>query len=283
MGEAGADRPDTLSWMTGMVFDDVAAEYDRHRPTYPDELVDEACDRAGLRPGDEVLEIGCGTGQLTSSLVARGLNVTAVDPGKNLVALAAQKAEATFINARFEDADLRQHGYQAVFCASAFHWIDPKVSWRKAADLLVDEGTLALVTYCGLEDPRTKADQDAVLKILAAVAPDVAAAWPVYRDLDATRNGAGQRRANVSKTWAWLGSHDIAEDYAEALFDDARVMLMPALLEHTPAELNAIMSTMSMYAGLSTDQRQALKHGYEQLGRTIRSSTVAILVTAKRA
>jgi ubiquinone/menaquinone biosynthesis C-methylase UbiE len=63
----------------GRVFDAVAAEYDRSRPTYPDELVDAACELAGSANGDEVLEVGCGTGQLTRSLVARGLHVTAVE------------------------------------------------------------------------------------------------------------------------------------------------------------------------------------------------------------
>ena len=72
----------------GKVFDEVAAEYDRHRPTYPDELVDQACAVAGIGSGDQVLEIGCGSGQLTRSLVARGLHVTAVEPGTRLVTLA---------------------------------------------------------------------------------------------------------------------------------------------------------------------------------------------------
>ena len=75
----------------GKVFDQVAAEYDRHRPTYPEELIDLACELAGLERGDGVLEIGCGTGQLTRSLLARGLRVTAVEPGAQLAGLAQQR------------------------------------------------------------------------------------------------------------------------------------------------------------------------------------------------
>ena len=74
----------------GTVFDEVADEYDRTRPMYPDALVDRACEVAGLGYGDPVLEIGCGTGQLTRSLIARGLRVTAVEPGGNLIRLAGQ-------------------------------------------------------------------------------------------------------------------------------------------------------------------------------------------------
>ena len=159
--------PGSTARRYGTVFDEVAAEYDRHRPAYPDELVDQACRAAGIGSGDHVLEVGCGSGQLTSGLVARGLHVTAVEPGKNLIALARQNLEGAgeveFVNAQFEDAVLPREQFQAVFSASAFHWIDPKVSWQKAADVLVPGGTLALIQYCGLEEPRTKRDQEAAL------------------------------------------------------------------------------------------------------------------------
>jgi hypothetical protein len=42
----------------GKVFDGVAVEYDRSRPTYPEELVDHACEVSGIASGDLVLEVG---------------------------------------------------------------------------------------------------------------------------------------------------------------------------------------------------------------------------------
>src|SRR3974390_2302616 len=170
----------------GKVFDEIAAEYDRRRPTYPDELVDQACQVAGIGSGDHVLEVGCGTGQLTRGLVARGLHVRALEPGKSLMALARQNLEGAgeveFLNAQFEDALLPREQFRAVFSASAFHWVDPKVSWQKAADALVCGGTLALVQYFGLAGPHSKLDQEAVLGAMRKVAPDIAADWPTYRD-----------------------------------------------------------------------------------------------------
>jgi SAM-dependent methyltransferase len=301
-------RPESTARSYGMVFDEIAAEYDRHRPAYPDELVDRACQVAGIGSGDPVLEVGCGTGQLTRSLLARGLRVTALEPGQNLIALAIQNlagagagagavtgagAEAAmgagaaeFVNARFEDAALPRDHYRAVFSASAFHWIDPEVGWQKAADVLVPGGTLALVQYCGLEEPRSKEDQEAVLAAIRKVSPDSAANWPTYRDLDATLAGVEQRRDNVSQAWAWLGCYDLGQDYASRLFGDVQVAVMPKLVEHTPDELNAIVRTMSFHARLSPDQRQALEREqqavYERLGRPIRASIVAALVTARR-
>jgi ubiquinone/menaquinone biosynthesis C-methylase UbiE len=274
----------------GKVFDKIAADYDRHRPAYPDELLDQACRVAGIGSGDHVLEVGCGSGQLTRGLVARGLHVTALEPGTSLIALARQNlagaGEVDFLNAQFEDALLPREQFRAVFSASAFHWVDPKVSWQKAADVLVPGGTLALVQYFGLEEPASKGDQEAVLAAMRNVAPDIAAHWPAYRDLDATLAGMEQRRGNVSEVWAWLGSYDIGQDYAGGLFSNVQMAVRPKLVEHTPDELNALVRTMSFYARLSPGQRQALEHEYEacyvRLGRPIRASTVAALVTARR-
>ena len=140
--------------------------------------------------------------------------------------------------------------------------------------------------YFGLEEPRTRQDQEAALAALKKAAPDIAASWPTYRDLDATLAGIEQRRGNVSQVWAWLGSYDIGQYYAARLFDDAQVAVMPKLVEHTPDELNALVRTMSYYARLSPGQRQALEREheaiYERLGRPIRASVVAALVTARR-
>ena len=278
----------------GTVFDELADEYDRTRPMYPDALVDRACEVAGLGSGDPVLEIGCGTGQLTRSLVAQGLRVTAVEPGENLVRLAGQNLAGTgpgtgsveFVNARFEDAALPSAHFQAAFSASALHWVDPAVGWRKIAGVLTAGGTLALLSYFGIDDPRSRDDQDAMLAAMAKVAPDIAAGWPVYRDIDGTLEGVERRRGNVSEVWAWLGSYDMAQDAAACLFGDVEVALVPKLVEQTGSELNATFRTMSYYARLSPPQREALAQEceaiYARLGRPIRASVVTALVTARR-
>ena len=111
--------PDSDERRYGRVFDEIAAEYDRYRPAYPDQLIDQACRVAGIGNGDPVLEIGCGSGQLTRSLAGRGLRVTALEPGPRLLSLARQNladsAEVEFVNARFEDARLDRGRFLAVF------------------------------------------------------------------------------------------------------------------------------------------------------------------------
>ncbi len=271
-------------------FNQIAAEYDRHRPTYPDALIDQACEAAGIIAGARVLEIGCGTGQLTRSLLARGLRVTALEPGDELLRIAQENlkdaGDAEFVDERFEDAQLPSESYQAVFSASAIHWVDPDLSWRKIADALAPGGTLALIQYCGLEEPRSAADQEALLSILRSHAPEVAATWPACRDLDSTIAGVHERRGNVADGWAWLGSYDIGRDYAADLFEDAQLATVPTLNEHTAEEASALFGTLSFWARISPAQRDSLVRDvhafHERLGRPIRASTVAALVTARR-
>lgn len=281
----------TLERSFGKVFNQVAVEYDRHRRTYPEQLIDDAYELAGIESGDDVLEIGAGTGQLTGSLVARGMRVTALEPGDRLVAIARRNLHGSgaveFVNARLEDASLLREHFQAVFSASAIHWVDPDVSWRRAAQLLVPGGTLALVQYVGLDEQRSAEDQQALLDAIRRIAPQLAASWPSYRTLESTVAGVRERRENVSEVWAWLGSYDLARDYAAGLFEDVQIAALPTLLEHTPDELNALLGTMSFWSRLSLEQREALENEsralQERLGRPIRSSVLACLVTARRA
>ncbi|HEV3322420.1 MAG TPA: methyltransferase domain-containing protein [Solirubrobacteraceae bacterium] len=280
----------TLARSYGKVFNEVAVEYDRNRPTYPDALVDQACEVAGIRGGDRVFEIGCGTGQLTRSLLARGLHVTALDPGDQLIRVAEESlqdaGDVEFVHARFEDMQLPRETYGAVFSASAIHWVDPDLSWRKIADALAPGGTLALIQYFGLREQRSVDDQEALLSALRRHAWEIAAAWPTYRDLDHTIAGMQERRWNVADAWSWLGSYDIGRDYAADLFEDLQLATVPTLIEHTAGELGALLGTMSFWARLSPDQRDAFVNEihalHERLGRPIRASTVAALLTARR-
>ena len=280
----------TLARSYGKVFNEVAVAYDRNRPAYPDALVDQACEVAHIGDGDRVLEVGCGTGQLTRSLLARGLRVTALEPGEQLLRLAEENlrdaGDVELVNARLEDMQLPRERYAAVFSASAIHWVDPDVGWRKIADALAANGTLALIQYFGLKEQRSVDDQEALLSVMRRHAGEIAATWPAYRDLDSTIAGVRERRGNIADAWSWLGSHDIGRDCAADLFEDLQLATVPTLVEQTADELNALLATMSWWARLSPDQRDAVVNEnralHERLGRPIRASTVAALLMARR-
>jgi hypothetical protein len=69
-------------------FDAAASDYARYRSGYPDAVVDDVVTTSRLHAGSRVLEIGCGTGQLSVPLARRGLQLVAVELGPNLAAFA---------------------------------------------------------------------------------------------------------------------------------------------------------------------------------------------------
>src|SRR5690348_13990350 len=82
-------------------FDAVAKVYGLYRPPYPPEVIDSVVALSRLRSGSSVLEIGCGTGQLSLPLAKFGVRLVAVELGPHLAALASQFLEQ-FPNARVE-------------------------------------------------------------------------------------------------------------------------------------------------------------------------------------
>lgn len=272
----------------GRAFDRIATEYDRRRPTYPDELIDRVCELADLAEADRVLEIGCGTGQLTRSLVARGLRVTAVEPGAQLTALARAKLgdEVEFINARLEDAKLPPRPFAAAFSASAFHWIDPDVSWRRVGEALVPGGTFALISHFALREEATLRDGELALEAIRRASPELADGWAVPRDLTTVLDGVEERAGNLSEVWAWLGNYDLARPYAAKLFADVCIDAIPIRQEHTAEEMNALLRTTSLSSRLTEEQFAALERENQELcrrlGRPFRSSMLAVAVTGRR-
>ena len=102
-----------------------------------------------LQPGSRVLEIGCGTGQLSVPLAQHGAELVAVEVGPNLAAIARRNL-SDFPAARvevggFEEWPLQAEPFDAVVAASALHWIDPSVRFAKPARALKPGGTLVVV------------------------------------------------------------------------------------------------------------------------------------------
>jgi len=112
-------------------------------------LFDDLVELGHLRPGDRVLEIGPGTGQATVPMAERGFKVTAIELGPNLAAVARRRLAsfplATIVEGAFEDWPLPPEPFDAVVCATAFHWLDQSVRVTKAADALRLGGTLATI------------------------------------------------------------------------------------------------------------------------------------------
>ena len=131
------------------MFNDVPELYDRVRPGYPDGLFVDLVAVTGLNEGSSVLEVGCGTGQATSSLAALGCSVTAIEPGVEMAALARQRI-AAFRNVEVETSTFEKWDdcggrFDVLVAASSWHWVDPSTGWQRAHDVLRPGGWMALL------------------------------------------------------------------------------------------------------------------------------------------
>jgi ubiquinone/menaquinone biosynthesis C-methylase UbiE len=130
-------------------FEQAAERYDATRSGYPEELVSRVVANARLSLGSRVLEIGCGTGQLTRALVGCGADFLAIDPAPSMIAVARRRLSSNAVEFRrttFEDFEAPEAAFDLIVSATAFHWVDPGIAWAKSARLLRSGGWLALLS-----------------------------------------------------------------------------------------------------------------------------------------
>ena len=125
-----------------------AAAYERGRPTYPPEAIDWL-----LPPGArDVLDLGAGTGKLTTRLVQRGLDVVAVDPIAEMLELLSNSLPDTpALLGTAEEIPLPDNSVDAVLVAQAWHWFDTERHQVEWTSYLTPQALIDLVasrSYC---------------------------------------------------------------------------------------------------------------------------------------
>ena len=122
-------------------FGAAAAAYAEHRPDYARAAVRWALEPA---PDARVLDLGAGTGKLTSTLVALGADVVAVEPDPAMLAeLRRALPDVDALPGRAEAIPLPDASVNAVLAGNALHWFDMAVAGPEIARVLAPGGILA--------------------------------------------------------------------------------------------------------------------------------------------
>ncbi|MEV5719735.1 class I SAM-dependent methyltransferase [Amycolatopsis mediterranei] len=122
-------------------FGTAAADYAEHRPDYSPAAVEWALEAA---PGPRVLDLGAGTGKLTGTLVALGVDVIAVEPDPAMLAELRRALPAVRALAGSAEAiPLPDASVDAVLAGNALHWFDLAVAGPEMGRVLAPGGVLA--------------------------------------------------------------------------------------------------------------------------------------------
>ena len=98
-----------------------------------------------IESGDDVLDLGCGTGELTQELASRGANVVGVDSSTAMVKQASsQFPELCFEERNVYSLDYRE-AFDSIFSNAMLHWVtDPDTAIAAMAQALRPSGQLVL-------------------------------------------------------------------------------------------------------------------------------------------
>jgi SAM-dependent methyltransferase len=218
-------------------FDDIADIYARARPGYPAEIIAELATLAGIRPGSRLLEIGCGTGQLTVPLLDLGATVSAVELGRRLAKIAATKtgSRAEIVVADFDTWSGPRESFDVVVSATAFHWLDPETRLSRIAALLRPGGALATIAtyhvFGGTEAFFAQAQRECYPYWHPTVDPDEPRPKPeeIGFDRDLERGGLFGPIAFRRRTW---DADYTTADYVDLLRTYSTTLALPPRTRH---------------------------------------------------
>ncbi|MBJ3786469.1 class I SAM-dependent methyltransferase [Devosia sediminis] len=243
------------------------ANYHAARPRYPEAAWTVLRQRANLRHGVDILEIGPGTGIATSELlVHQPRRVVAVEPDRRLADFLKRnsgQAPLEVLAQPFEQVDLAGSTFDLAISATAFHWLDAVPALLKIRDLLRSDGVVALMWNVFGSETRSDPFHEATQHLFA--------------DKKASISSAGATRREHA-----LDSAARLKDFATAGFHADKPYFVEWSLALRPAKLRRLYATFSNVSVLPEPERERVLAELEAIaarqfgGEVIRNMTTAI-------
>lgn len=132
-----------------------AQNYSDYRPCYPMRLISDLRERTVGEHGEQMVDWGAGTGQLTLPLSRSFDRVTAIDTHSGMVSVGRSNAWREGIDniewriGRAEDFEMSSASCDLIVAGSSFHWMDRDLLARRAFTALKPGAALALASGGG--------------------------------------------------------------------------------------------------------------------------------------
>src|SRR5262245_36841228 len=224
-------------------FGEAAQEYDRVRPGYPAQLVDDVLAYSGPLSAAGVVDVGAGTGRVTLAFAERGVPVTSVEPDPRMAEVLSTRATGRAVTVHvgpFETFAVARP-FDVLTCGQAWHWVNPAVRWDRAADAVRPGGTVAL--FGNQDRPADPAVIEELRLAYAAHAPQL---WA-----DAPLQWVNQSRPDqATMAWGEMAGQPRLVDYTTRLYRWQRTL--------TVADFVALLATTSSHLIMDGSTRSAL-------------------------
>lgn len=271
----------------GLTFDAAAAAYDQYRPRYPESLFAALRDQTGLTPTSRILEVGSGTGKATSSLVSRGWNVLAVEPGGEMAQMTREKFDRGLFDvevATFDEWDPQGRTFDVLFSATAYHWVHPSLRWTKAAQILRPGGYVAVTTICTVSGASFNQFYEGTADLHGVYGLEEGSSEA--RSVEQLISDVSNAGTDIGAVWEriWREGTDVV---AGDLFEGATVTYFPWQVHYTTDDTLGLFSTNSSYLNMDAPQREELFGKMReiidrQFGGDLVRNYLAILSVARR-
>ncbi len=138
--------------MDTKLFRGTAKYYSKYRAGYPKEFFDYITQHFCLQKNGRLLDLACGTGQLTIPLARNFKEVIGLDQEQEMLDEAEIEAKksatenVSWILSRAEDISFELGRFNLITIGTAFHWMERDNVLKKAYDLIEDKGVLLIVS-----------------------------------------------------------------------------------------------------------------------------------------
>lgn len=221
----------------GWTFDTEAAQYEKMRPGYMDELYQEIFSYIPIDKTSNVLEIGIGGGQATLPVLKTGCKLTAIEYGEHLAEICREKFKEypkfSVVTGKFEDFEPGDEKFDLIFSASAFHWIPEEIGYPKVFSMLKKGGVFARFANHPYNDKGRAELAEEIQKLYAVYMPGSSPSPEYHED-------SARKRAEIAKKYGF-------DEISYALFHRTR--------NFSAKEYTALLGTYSDHIAIEEKKR----------------------------
>jgi ubiquinone/menaquinone biosynthesis C-methylase UbiE len=126
--------------------------YEKYRPSIPEEVIDVIVKQFDVKPTDRVLDIGCGTGQVALAMEGKCGEMVCLDPDPEMLKQAEKatknsKIRLIWINSSAEDLGKLKEKlgtFKVATICRAFHWMDQEQVLKDLDELIEKDDGVAI-------------------------------------------------------------------------------------------------------------------------------------------